>query len=57
MSISPQSNGDTVNAFKQGQIDGAWVPEPYATQLVNAGGKVLKGPLRAATDWTPVPRR
>ena len=41
VSISPQSNGDTVNAFKQGQIDGAWVPEPYATQLVNAGGKVL----------------
>jgi acyl-CoA synthetase (AMP-forming)/AMP-acid ligase II len=23
----------------------------------NAGGKVLKGPLRTATDWTPVPRR
>ena len=39
--IAPQSNGDAVNAFKQGQIDGGWVPEPYATQLVNAGGKVL----------------
>lgn len=39
--ISPQSNSDAVNAFKQGDIDGAWVPEPYATQLVNAGGKVL----------------
>lgn len=41
VSILPQSNGDTVTAFKQGQIDGAWVPEPYATELVNAGGKVL----------------
>ncbi|MFD1719994.1 ABC transporter substrate-binding protein [Amnibacterium endophyticum] len=41
VSIAPQSNGDTVNAFKQGQIDGAWVPEPYASQLVAAGGKVL----------------
>lgn len=39
--ISPQSNGDTVNAFKQGTIDGAWVPEPYATELVNAGGSIL----------------
>ena len=41
VSVLPQSNGDTVNAFKQGEIDGAWVPEPFATQLVNAGGKVL----------------
>jgi NitT/TauT family transport system substrate-binding protein len=39
--ISPQGNSDSVNAFKQGEIDGAWVPEPYATQLVNAGGTVL----------------
>lgn len=41
VSILPQSNGDTVTAFKQGQIDGAWVPEPYATELEDAGGKVL----------------
>lgn len=39
--IAPQSNGDAVNAFKQGQIDGGWLPEPYATELVNAGGKIL----------------
>jgi NitT/TauT family transport system substrate-binding protein len=39
--IQPQSNSDAVNAFKQGQLDGAWVPEPYATQLVAAGGHVL----------------
>jgi NitT/TauT family transport system substrate-binding protein len=41
VSITPQSNSDAVNAFKEGTIDGAWLPEPYATQLVNAGGKVL----------------
>ena len=41
VSITPQSNSDAVNAFKQGQIQGAWVPEPYATQLVQAGGTVL----------------
>lgn len=39
--IQPQSNSDAVNAFKQGQLDGAWVPEPYATELVAAGGHVL----------------
>ena len=41
VSIAPQSNGDAVNPFKQGQIDGGWLPEPYATQLVQAGGTVL----------------
>jgi NitT/TauT family transport system substrate-binding protein len=39
--IQPQSNSDAVNAFKQGHLDGAWVPEPYATELVAAGGHVL----------------
>ena len=28
-------------AFKAKLIAGAWVPEPYATRLVQAGGKVL----------------
>lgn len=39
--IQPRSNSDAVNAFRQGQLDGAWVPEPYATELVAAGGHVL----------------
>jgi NitT/TauT family transport system substrate-binding protein len=38
VSIRPQSNGDTLNAFRQGQIDGAWVPEPWATRLRLEGG-------------------
>lgn len=33
-----QANGDTLTAFREGQIDGAWVPEPWATRLVNEGG-------------------
>jgi NitT/TauT family transport system substrate-binding protein len=32
--IIPAQNSDIVTMFKQGQIDGAWVPEPYASQLV-----------------------
>jgi NitT/TauT family transport system substrate-binding protein len=42
VSVLPQDNSQTLNAFKQGQIDGAWVPEPWASRLVVEGkGKVL----------------
>ena len=36
--IRPQENGDTLAAFQDGAIDGAWVPEPWATRLVREGG-------------------
>jgi NitT/TauT family transport system substrate-binding protein len=40
--IVPQENAQTLDTFKAGQIDGAWVPEPWATRLVNeGGGKIL----------------
>ena len=40
--VLPQDNSQTLTAFKQGQIDGAWVPEPWASRLiVEGGGKVL----------------
>jgi NitT/TauT family transport system substrate-binding protein len=32
--IVPQDNSQTLQSFQQGQIDGAWVPEPYASRLV-----------------------
>lgn len=38
VSILPQANGDTLTAFIAGQIDGAWVPEPWATRMVEEGG-------------------
>jgi sulfonate transport system substrate-binding protein len=41
VSIRPEDNGTTVQAFEQHALDGAWVPEPYASELVAAGGKVL----------------
>jgi NitT/TauT family transport system substrate-binding protein len=42
VSIQPQDNGATLDAFKTGSIDGAWVPEPWATRLVLEGnGKTL----------------
>jgi NitT/TauT family transport system substrate-binding protein len=42
VSIRPQENAATLDAFKAGDIDGAWVPEPWATRLVvEGGGEVL----------------
>jgi NitT/TauT family transport system substrate-binding protein len=42
VSIVPQANADTLNAFKANQIAGAWLPEPWVTRLVQeGGGKVL----------------
>lgn len=38
VSILPQSNSTTLESFISGAIDGAWVPEPWATRLVAEGG-------------------
>ena len=38
VSVVPQDNSLVLNAFRQGQIDGAWVPEPWASRLVIEGG-------------------
>jgi NitT/TauT family transport system substrate-binding protein len=38
VSILPQKNASTLEAFVAGDIDGAWVPEPWATRLVTDGG-------------------
>ena len=42
VSIVPQDNAQTLETFRAGAIDGAWVPEPWATRLIlEAGAKVL----------------
>jgi NitT/TauT family transport system substrate-binding protein len=38
VSIVPQENAQTLDTFKTGAIDGAWVPEPWATRLIQEGG-------------------
>ncbi|MDQ3640843.1 MAG: ABC transporter substrate-binding protein [Actinomycetota bacterium] len=49
VSIVPQENAQTLETFRSGQIDGGWVPEPWATRLVQeGGGKVL---LDERTLW------
>lgn len=42
VTILPTQNPDILTLFKEGKIDGAWVPEPWATRLIQEGnGKVL----------------
>ncbi len=42
VTITPTKNSDIVTLFADGQLDGAWVPEPFASVLVlEHGGKVL----------------
>jgi NitT/TauT family transport system substrate-binding protein len=49
VSVVPQENAQTLEQFKSGAISGAWVPEPWATRLVQeGGGKVL---LDERTLW------
>jgi NitT/TauT family transport system substrate-binding protein len=40
--IIPTDNANILNEFKLGQIDGAWVPEPWASRLLTeANGQLL----------------
>ncbi|MBI3761270.1 MAG: ABC transporter substrate-binding protein [Chloroflexi bacterium] len=39
--VIPTQNPQILDLFKQGQIDGAWVPEPWASRLIVEGGGAL----------------
>lgn len=39
--VVSQDNAQTLDLFKSGQVDGGWLPEPWASRLVEAGGKTL----------------
>lgn len=42
VNIVPTDNAQTLALFKSGELDGGWLPEPWATRLVQeAGAKVL----------------
>lgn len=42
VSVLPQENAQTLETFRLGEIDGAWVPEPWTTRLrLEGGGRVL----------------
>lgn len=39
--IIPTANPQILDLFRRGEIDGAWVPEPWATRLMVEGGGTL----------------
>ncbi|MGO4237817.1 ABC transporter substrate-binding protein [Pseudarthrobacter sp. YAF2] len=42
VAINPTENAQTLKLFQDGKLDGAWLPEPWASRLVlDAGAKVL----------------
>ena len=42
VSIASQDNSQTLDLFKSGEVQGGWLPEPWASRLVvEAGGKEL----------------
>lgn len=43
VSVQAQENPQTLETFRSGAIDGAWVPEPWATRLVEEGGGRRRG--------------
>lgn len=38
VSVVPQENSQSLETFVAGDIDGAWVPEPWATRMIEEGG-------------------
>lgn len=55
VNVQPSStgNGTVVTEFKEGKIDGAWVPEPYLSEMVGDGGHLLvdEGSLWPQGQW------
>jgi NitT/TauT family transport system substrate-binding protein len=42
VSITPTENAQTLTLFQQGELDGAWLPEPWVSRLIiDAGAHVL----------------
>jgi NitT/TauT family transport system substrate-binding protein len=48
VTILPQANATTLSSFEAGSIAGAWVPEPWVTEMVAAGGHLL---VNEKTQW------
>jgi len=48
VSILPQANAEGLAAYSTGQLDGAWVPEPWVSEYRRAGARVL---VDEATLW------
>lgn len=51
VTITPTENAQTLTLFQQGELDGAWLPEPWVSRLVvEAGAHVLVDEAELWTD-------
>ena len=41
VAITPMANGQTISMLRQGRVDGAWLPQPWATRAVQDGARIL----------------
>lgn len=42
VNVTPTENAQTLTLFQQGELDGAWLPEPWVSRLIlDAGARVL----------------
>ena len=41
VTVTPTPNADTLRLFQAGELDGAWLPEPWASRLVLEAGATL----------------
>jgi NitT/TauT family transport system substrate-binding protein len=46
VSVVPQENSQNLQTFITGDIDGAWLPEPWASRFIQEGGGKVFGPPR-----------
>lgn len=46
--VAALDNPRTLDSYKQGAVDGGWLPEPWASRLIDAGAKLL---LDEKTRW------
>lgn len=41
VTVVPMQNSDILTVFQRGQLDGAWVPEPWGTRMVQEAGATV----------------
>lgn len=41
VTVVPMQNSDILTVFQRGQLDGAWVPEPWGTRMVKEAGAAV----------------
>ena len=57
VSVVPMQPADILTSFQRGQIDGAWLAEPWCTRLIQEAGATVWFDERSQVAWTSDSRR